>query len=145
MGGFFKKIFLLVRAVEALEEELLSDIMTIIQAHTSSEHTETGFSFLQDIFTVLEKNKDICSALLSPNGDISFVHQIEQLISNQYSSVFHSNIDQKSIHLEYFHSFCLSGCIGLIKQWLSNDTKESPEYMAKLTFHFIENTMKEFE
>ena len=43
--------------------------------------------------------------------------------------------------LKYSYSFCLSGCIGLVKTWLTSDTNETPQYMAELTFRLIMNAL----
>ena len=45
--------------------------------------------------------------------------------------------------LKYSYSFCLTGCIGLIKTWLDSDTGESPQHMADLTFRLIMNALKD--
>ena len=44
--------------------------------------------------------------------------------------------------LKYSYSFCLSGCIGLVKTWLTSDTDETPQYMAQLTFRLIMNALR---
>ena len=36
------------------------------------------------------------------------------------------------------------GCIGMIKTWLSRTEHESPEAMAELTYHLIDNTTQEY-
>ena len=130
--------------LESLEEELLSEIVGVIQSHSIASFDETSFLFIQNIFTILSKNVDLCCALLGPNGDISFVHQIENLISEQYHQVFQSIFTDEIIDIKYFHAFCLTGCVGLIKAWLTDGAKESPEHMAKLAFTLIANATKDF-
>nr|WP_303004637.1 TetR-like C-terminal domain-containing protein [uncultured Blautia sp.] len=46
--------------------------------------------------------------------------------------------------MRYAYAFCLSGCIGMIKTWLSRTEHESPEAMAELTYHLIDNTTQEY-
>ena len=65
--------------LSTIEEELLEEIRQTIQNHPVSPFNESSFPFIEDIFQILAENKDICSALLGPNGDIAFIHRIENL------------------------------------------------------------------
>ena len=38
------------------------------------------------------------------------------------------------------HAFCLNGCVGMIKTWLSSENQESTQHMAELTHKLIDNT-----
>ena len=58
--------------LSTIEEELLEEIRQTIQNHPVSPFNESSFPFIEDIFQILAENKDICSALLGPNGDIAF-------------------------------------------------------------------------
>ena len=131
--------------LDTLEEDLLNQIMDIIHTHPLNPLQETNFYFIQDIFTILAENADLCSALLGPNGDIAFVHQIEQIISDQYMKMFQSSSISNRMNLPYYYSFCLTGCVGIIKTWLKDGAKESPEEMAKLTFNLIQNAMQDLQ
>ena len=131
--------------LESLEQELLSEIIGVLQSHSIVSLDETSFYFLQDFFTILSKNIDLCSALLGPNGDIAFVHQIENLISEQYFKIFQASFTTEITDIAYFHAFCLTGCVGLIKAWLIQGAKESPEHMAKLAFILVTSAIKDFK
>ena len=39
---------------------------------------ESSYPFIEQIFTILDHNKDICIALLGKNGDMAFVNRIEK-------------------------------------------------------------------
>ena len=64
--------------LSTIEEELLEEIRQTIQNHPISPFNESSFPFIEDIFQILAENKDICIALLGPNGDIAFIHRIEK-------------------------------------------------------------------
>ena len=42
------------------------------------------------------------------------------------------------------YSFCLSGCIGLMKSWLKGEKPSTPTHMAELTCRIFHNAMKEY-
>ena len=128
--------------LSTIEEELLEEIRQTIQNHPVSPFNESSFPFIEDIFHILAKNKDICNALLGPNGDIAFIHRIENLISTHSLNVLRRTFPDTIEDLKYSYSFCLSGCIGLVKTWLTSDTDETPQYMAQLTFRLIMNALR---
>ena len=128
--------------LSTIEEELLEEIRQTIQNHPVSPFNESSFPFIEDIFQILAENKDICSALLGPNGDIAFIHRIENLISTHSLNVLRRTFPDTIEDLKYSYSFCLSGCIGLVKTWLTSDTDETPQYMAQLTFRLIMNALR---
>ena len=127
--------------LSTIEEELLEEIRQTIQNHPVSPFNESSFPFIEDIFHILAENKDICNALLGPNGDIAFIHRIENLISTHSLNVLRRTFPDTIEDLKYSYSFCLSGCIGLVKTWLTSDTDETPQYMAQLTFRLIMNAL----
>ena len=128
--------------LSTIEEELLEEIRQTIQNHPVSPFNESSFPFIEDIFHILAENKDICNALLGPNGDIAFIHRIENLISTHSLNVLRRTFPDTIEDLKYSYSFCLSGCIGLVKTWLTSDTDETPQYMAQLTFRLIMNALR---
>ena len=46
--------------------------------------------------------------------------------------------------VEYVYAFCLNGCVGMIKAWLSSEHRESTKHIAELTNRMIENTTHDF-
>ena len=130
--------------LESIESEMLNEILNVINSHSIGNLNEDTFPFIADIFSILSDNKEICCALLGPNGDINFVHKIESIIAeNSLASIapmFPSSIDD----LKYSYAFCLSGCVGLIKAWLTGENNCSQEHMAVLTYRLVINTLKDY-
>lgn len=130
--------------MEKIETELLQKIEDLACAHPVSPFSQDSFPFIEDIFAILSENREICAALLGPHGDIGFLHRIESILSEHSLKVLRDRFPEKMENLKYSYSFCLSGCVGLIKTWLSGDYKESPQHMARLTFQLINNALKGF-
>lgn len=130
--------------VEKIENEMIQEIEQLVEDHPVSPFNESSFSFIEDIFAILEENKEICAAFLGPNGDIAFLHRIEEIVSRHSLKALQEVFPEKIQDLKYSYAFCLSGCVGLIKTWLNGHSGESPQYMAKLTFELIMNTLKDF-
>ena len=101
---------------------------------------ESSYPFIEQIFTILDNNKDICIALLGKNGDMAFVSRIEKLIADTVLHRLSIRLPKDNRDIEYAYAFCLNGCVGMIKTWLSSENQESTQHMAELTHKLIDNT-----
>ena len=129
--------------LDEIEKELLREITDSIAAHPIGLNDNT-FPFIADMFTILANNRDICTALMGPNGDSTFIYKIEEIIEDNSVRSLSQYISGSIMDLKYSYAFCLSGCVGLIKTWLQNSSVESPEHMAELTYRMVLNSLKTF-
>lgn len=124
--------------VEQIEKELFESFHDVLDKHPAKALNGNPLPMILDIFRLIEENGDMCRALLSKNGDLAFVNRLKDLIKyrclNDWVQIFNTG---KSQDFEYFYSFIVAGCIGLIQNWLENDFKESPEHMAELAEKMI--------
>lgn len=130
--------------LEQIELHLMQEFLDIIKSDNEIPFTEKSFPFIVDIFNILYNNKDICSSLLGKNGDIAFVTKIENIISEYCLSNIIKLYPNSKENLKYIHSFCISGCVGIIKNWLENDCPQSSEYMAEMTYTLVTNATRQF-
>lgn len=129
--------------LEKIEEEAMVDIREAMEGcPTYCTEREKIIPFLARFFSILDSNRDLSLALLGPNGDMDFVERIETLIASKFLKP--SSLPATDTEIRYAYAFCLSGCIGMIKTWLSRTEHESPEAMAELTYHLIDNTTQEY-
>ena len=130
--------------LEKIEEEAMVDIREAMEGcpHGLYRTGKKSFPSLPDFFSILDSNRDLSLALLGPNGDMDFVERIETLIASKFLKP--SSLPATDTEIRYAYAFCLSGCIGMIKTWLSRTEHESPEAMAELTYHLIDNTTQEY-
>ena len=119
--------------MEKIENELTREIEDLIHTHPVSPFNEDSFPFIEDIFSILAENRDICAALLGPRGDIGFLHHIEEMLS-QYIL---TPLQRTQPDVAYRYTFCVAGGMGLIKDWLSRGCPESPQDMARRTDDLI--------
>ena len=105
---------------------------------------ENAFYFIEDMFRVLDEEREISKALIGPNGDMGFIHRIERIIKENSRGTLEKMFPGKKEDLKYFYAFCLSGCLGLVKVWLNEGEEKSPEEMAQMTFNMIANAKDAF-
>ena len=130
--------------MEKIENELTEDIEDLIHTHPVSPFNEDSFPFIEDIFFHPRGKPGYLRRSPGPNGDISFLHRIESILSEHSLNALKETFPEKMDDLTYYYAFCLSGCIGLVKAWLSEGSSVSPQHMAELTFKLIMNALRGF-
>lgn len=127
--------------LESIEAELMQQIQDAIsELPPDPVQDRDTYPFITRMFSILKENQDICCALLGPNGDMAFVAKAESLVSETILKSVTDKFPKDIQGITYAYAFCLNGCIGLIKTWLLREDPASPEYMAKLTYQFVDNT-----
>ena len=137
----FKDIQDLLREIE---ENMEAQIKRAIEEHPIVSGNENAFYFIEDMFRVLDEEREISKALIGPNGDMGFIHRIERIIKENSRGTLEKMFPGKKEDLKYFYAFCLSGCLGLVKVWLNEGEDKSPEEMAQMTFNMIANAKDAF-
>lgn len=125
-----------------IEGELMDEIIAVIESHPNVVIGKDEYSYIEDIFKILEENKDICVALLGEYGDLAFVHRMEKLIAEHSIRFFQSQHPEMAEELSFAYAFCLSGCVGLLKDWLNGEMLKTPQEMAAITGRMIEGVRK---
>lgn len=127
--------------LESIEAELMEEITHLVADYPLDplNNKESSYPFIEQIFTILDHNKDICIALLGKNGDMAFVNRIEKLIADTVLHRLSIRLPKDNRDIEYAYAFCLNGCVGMIKTWLSSENQESTQHMAELTHKLIDN------
>ncbi|MCU6762726.1 probable dihydroxyacetone kinase regulator [uncultured Roseburia sp.] len=131
--------------LQKTEDDLLEQVKDIIREHAKTDDTaEATFPFMEDIFETVDANREIFQALVGSNGDISFIHKVEDIIAQntiyRLEKMFPDNVQD----LKYYYSFCLTGAVGLIKTWITENSRKSPEHMARLAYQMVTNAMQSF-
>ena len=137
----FKDIQDLLREIE---ENMEAQIKRAIEEHPIVSGNENAFYLIEDMFRVLDEEREISKALIGPNGDMGFIHRIERIIKENSRGTLEKMFPGKKEDLKYFYAFCLSGCLGLVKVWLNEGEEKSPEEMAQMTFNMIANAKDAF-
>ena len=131
--------------LQSIEDELMEDILEAIKEHPLDPGMKgEGYSFAVQLFRILSANKDICAALMGPNGDMAFVEKIEKLVEDTVLPELFTMFPQKVNDIKYAYAFCINGCVGMIKCWLTGDSDDTPEHMAYLTHTIISEAPRNF-
>ena len=93
--------------LEQTEQELLEQFEQVFKNYHPDHTPDFPYPLFVEIFQIIDQNSDLCCALLSPNGDISFSVKIKKLFEHQYIHewmVAHHSADFLPTY-EYFSNF----------------------------------------
>lgn len=124
---YYKDIF---DMVEKVETELLNEFSEAYDKFSKeAENYDDLLSFLNYLFEFVKSNAEMFKVLLGHDGNYAFIEKLKVVIK-QYDIP----LDDTSSDLEahYVVPFVISGCIGVIQQWLEDDMKASPKDMANV-------------
>ena len=125
-----------------IEDELFMEFNAILDRDLTEEgHNDSVVTTLQDIFSFLEKHRDIARVMLGPHGDLTFTNHLKDLVKNrmQHTLTAYARTD----YYEYYSPFIISGFIGVIETWLQQPDPQSPKEMAKICSHMLTDGMIE--
>ena len=124
--------------LEKIQDEMFEKLNTIFALRDGEKVTEQTKPILLDLFRFIEENQEMCRVLLSPNGDMSFLHRLNEVLREK---CLHMYLDAEPAaneeDFDYRYSFVVYGCAGIIRAWVGRNCPETPEQMAELANHLI--------
>lgn len=92
---------------------------------------DDGSSYnLIDILKYIKTQKEFITILLSPNCDLNLLDDIFASATIQTLAITSDNSSSK-IYQDYVTAYSIHGCNAIIKIWLQNGMKETPEELAE--------------
>ena len=125
--------------LEKIEDSLFSSLDAIMARHEEEAASAKTKPLLLDLFTFIEENQEICRVLLSANGDMNFLHRLNEVVREKCRIAWVSLQKDQTAEEEfdYHYSFVVFGCAGLIRAWLNRGCSESAVHMAELADSMI--------
>ena len=93
-----------------IEDEMMDEMKRAIHDHPIDRENDSAFSFIKDIFQVLDRNREIGCALIGPYGDIGFIHKMEDF-GGKFKRSFTADVSGKIRRDELF--------LLLLPEWMS--------------------------
>lgn len=85
---------------------------------------------LFDIFSFLERHRDLAKVMMGPHGDLAFVSRLKDLVKDRILNIL--ALKQSAYDYAYIESFTVSGCVGVIETWLSQSSPRTSEEAASI-------------
>ena len=121
------------------------DVNALLTSVQNDVFQDAVFSLAQDnwfeqLLKLVDENRDLCSILIGPHGDASFIRQLMYLgydssiraWSKQYPNA-------TSAEMDYLYAFISNGVIGIMENWVCDNYKESIEDVGKYLYDISMN------
>ena len=116
--------------LEQLEDEWFADFNELLdKTPPAPDSTGSVARLSENMFQFLLDNKDIADALLGPNGDLTFINRLKDLLRRRTYSLWKLRF-RDTLYFEYYFSFIVSGYIGLIQTWRLNGWEPSAHELS---------------
>lgn len=133
---YYKDIF---DMLEQIENEMLESFKKAFSM-IRKEHTNNSLlSFYTYIFEYVQNNAEMYKILLGPDGDSSFKEKFKNAIM-QTKPPFDESVPKIKIH--YLRPYVISGCMGVLQQWIEDDFDIPPKDMAVMITEVIDKLTK---
>ena len=124
--------------LEKIEDELFQNLDVIAQTHEHGDPTQQVKPILLDLFRFIEENQEMCRVLLSPNGDMNFLHRLYEAIRERSLEIWKDQMGSLGEkEFDYRYSFVIFGCAGMIRAWVNRSCQETDMQMAELADRMI--------
>ena len=124
--------------LEKIEDELFQKLDVIAQSHEHGDPTQQVKPILLDLFRFIEENQEMCRVLLSPNGDMNFLHRLYEAIRERSLEIWKDQMGSLGEkEFDYRYSFVIFGCAGMIRAWVNRSCQETDMQMAELADRMI--------
>lgn len=133
--------------VEKIENDLAANLISTLEELNNSHITQNILlDFLEDTFETIYSNSELCSVLLSSNGDICFQQKLRNIIDTKTFDIVNTYLGGRASKDEtlLITSFIISGILGIIAIWLQDISIGTPEKMASTACKLIENGINGF-
>ncbi len=133
--------------VEKIENDLAANLISTLEELNNSHITQNILlDFLEDTFETIYSNSDLCSVLLSSNGDICFQQKLRNIIDTKTFDIINTYLGGRASKDEtlLITNFIISGILGIVATWLQDISIGTPEKMAATACKLIENGINGF-
>ncbi|MDD2970754.1 MAG: TetR/AcrR family transcriptional regulator [Lachnospiraceae bacterium] len=136
----YKDVF---HMVESVENEFFQELTDILDHTFLGDSLPVPLDVLTDIFASLSENREICTALLGPHGDMAFVNKATDLVEKYILNCW-NKMNYNSENFQFYFSFIISGCVGMMREWVASDFHMSSDKIAHLANDMVVSGIKTF-
>ncbi|HHY27795.1 MAG TPA: hypothetical protein GX523_13820 [Desulfitobacterium dehalogenans] len=123
-----------------IENEMIDEMEDISKRFLNASSMESPGPYIAAMFQYVSDNLTFCTMLLGPNGDMAFLEKLKKLIEEKcFHSLKGAYSENEYQNYQYFMTYAVSGCIGLLQTWLNNGMKVSPQELSRVAVGMIQN------
>ena len=124
--------------LEKIEDGMFEALDAIVSPHEHDDVSQQTKPILLELFRFIEDNQEMCRVLLSPHGDMNFLHRLNEVVREKCLKAWPNIRKEKGeADFDYHYSFVVFGCAGIIRAWVNRNCPESAEKMAEMAYGMI--------
>ena len=124
--------------LEKIEDGLFEALDAIVSLHEHDDVSQQTKPILLELFRFIEGNQEMCRVLLSPHGDMNFLHRLNEVVREKCLTAWPDIRKEKGeADFDYRYSFVVYGCAGVIRAWVNRNCQESAEKIAEMAYSMI--------
>jgi hypothetical protein len=121
--------------VEKIETEMVNDFSEAYDKFSKQTPTPDNLlSFFIYLFEFVQTNSEMFKIFLGQDGDNNFIERLKVAIKQSGIPPYES---ASELAIYYYIPFAISGCVGVIKQWLDDGMNVAPKDMAIMISEMI--------
>lgn len=138
-GTFYMHYTDIYELMDTIEAEMVADLQAVLEGlDVAPDNARSLVEPCRRIFEYLRQNSDMCIILLGHNSNFVFVNRLVDMgkayCLRKYMECYPTASEKQA---EYFYSFVSSGCIGLLRQWASNDFRDPTSAIAQMAENLL--------
>lgn len=120
--------------LRSLEDDFFTQFDRILeQTPPPTGGPDAAYHYLTAIFAFLGENHDFCRVLLGENGDMKFVERVKERVGEKCSYFWQRSAQRTGPEgFALYNAFIIDGCVGVIRAWLNDGLRETPEEISRL-------------
>ena len=124
--------------LEKIEDGMFEALDAIVSLHEHDDVSQQTKPILLDLFRFIQDNQEMCRVLLSPHGDMNFLHRLNEVVREKCLKAWPNIRKEKGeADFDYHYSFVVFGCAGIIRAWVNRNCPESAEKIAEMAYGMI--------
>lgn len=131
-GTFYLHYCDIYALLESLENDMLAEFLTINSTYTAKTLNGRPFPLILDLCRFLKKNEEFSRIMLIENRDQNFVDKLKNLLRDRCMNDWNQIFSKAEPEIcDFYSSYILSGCIGMIENWFRYGAVQPPEQIAQ--------------
>jgi AcrR family transcriptional regulator len=123
-----------------VENDMINDLEEIADKFPDSVLEGSPKQYIQEIFQYIKENQQFCKMLLGPHGDMAFVEKLKKTVEERcFRSIIEVCPENELQNYQFFAAYTVSGCIGLLQNWMESGMKTTPCQLAQVADDMIQN------
>jgi AcrR family transcriptional regulator len=132
---YYKDIF---DMLEHIEDNMFQALNEILERHEKENVVQETEPILRDILGFIEENQEMVRVLLSPHGDMNFLHRLNDVLREKcLQFVRRVAPNEGEASFDYQYSVVIFGTAGLIRAWVNRNCAESTAEIAQMAGRMI--------